>query len=444
MNRMTTGRLPSTLHATPPPLAERMRPATLDALLGQEHLTAPGNLIFQAMEVDQLPSLILWGPPGSGKTTLARIIATQTRHRFEALSAVLDGVREVRAVVERALAAQPQGTILFVDEIHRFNRAQQDAFLPFVEKGTIILIGATTENPSFALNGALLSRCRVAVLQALDAEQIERLLQRAVADCEQGLGQLSLQLEAGVLSNIAALADGDARYALNLLEVLTQLYRKEIAAGQILTRERLQQALKRRALQHDRLGDAHYHLISALHKSLRGSDVDAALYWLARMVEGGEDGLYIARRLIRFASEDIGNADPQALTIALAAKESYHFLGSPEGELALAQAVIHLATAPKSNSVYTAFGQALACARESGSLGPPLHLRNAPTRLMKEIGYGKDYRYPHDYEAGYVAEEYLPEPLIGKRFYQPVERGFEREIAKRLEYWRNLKLRNRS
>ncbi|MBF0190820.1 MAG: replication-associated recombination protein A [Magnetococcales bacterium] len=418
-----------------------MRPRDFEELLGQAHLTGPGKLLFLALQTDQLPSMILWGPPGSGKTTLARIVAARTRHRFEALSAVLDGVKEVRAVVERAKAAHPQGTILFVDEIHRFNRAQQDAFLPFVEQGIITLIGATTENPSFALNGALLSRCRVAVLNPLEGEDLTRLLQRAVEDRERGFGELSLVLEAGVLESIAALADGDARYALNLLEVFIQLQPESVRNGGTLTGEALRETLERRALLHDRLGESHYNLISALHKSLRGSDVDAALYWLARMVQGGEDGLYIARRLIRFASEDVGNADPQALTIALAAKESYHFLGSPEGELALAQAVIYLATAPKSNSVYTAFQSAMACAGRSGSLGPPLHIRNAPTRLMRELGYGKEYRYPHDHEEGFVVADYLPEALLGQRFYQPVERGFEREIAKRLDYWQKLKQR---
>ncbi|MBF0272332.1 MAG: replication-associated recombination protein A [Magnetococcales bacterium] len=418
-----------------------MRPRDFEELLGQGHLTGPGKLLFQALQTDQLPSMILWGPPGSGKTTLARIVAARTRHRFEALSAVLDGVKEVRAVVERAKAAHPEGTILFVDEIHRFNRAQQDAFLPFVEQGIITLIGATTENPSFALNGALLSRCRVAVLNPLEVEDLTRLLQRAVEDRERGFGALSLMLEAGLLEAIAALADGDARYALNLLEVFIQLQPETVKSGGILTRDALRETLERRALLHDRLGESHYNLISALHKSLRGSDVDAALYWLARMVQGGEDGLYIARRLIRFASEDVGNADPQALTIALAAKESYHFLGSPEGELALAQAVIYLATAPKSNSVYTAFQSAMACAGRSGSLGPPLHIRNAPTRLMRELGYGKEYRYPHDHEEGFVVADYLPESLLGQRFYQPVERGFEREIAKRLDYWQKLKHR---
>ncbi|NGZ06456.1 MAG: replication-associated recombination protein A [Magnetococcales bacterium] len=424
-----------------PPLADRMRPRHFGALLGQEHLTGPDKLLSAALQQDQIPSLILWGPPGSGKTTLARIIATHTRHHFEGLSAVLDGVKEVRAVVERAKAAQPKGTILFVDEIHRFNRAQQDAFLPFVEQGVITLIGATTENPSFVLNGALLSRCRVAVLHPLDTEAVTRLLERAVEDSEHGLGAMNLQMEAGLLHQIAVLADGDARYALNLLEVFVQLQHKSIQSGATLTLEALQHTLERRALLHDRLGEAHYNLISALHKSLRGSDVDAALYWLARMVQGGEDGLYIARRLIRFASEDIGNADPQALTIALAAKESYHFLGTPEGELALAQAVIYLATAPKSNSVYTAFQRAMVCAGSSGSLGPPLHIRNAPTQLMRTLGYGQEYRYPHDYETGYVAADYLPAPLAGQTFYQPVERGFEREIAKRLDYWHKLKQR---
>ncbi|MBF0627794.1 MAG: replication-associated recombination protein A [Magnetococcales bacterium] len=435
------GRSPVTAGPAVPPLADRMRPRNFAELLGQGHLTGPDKLLFQALESDQLPSLILWGPPGSGKTTLARIIATHTRHHFEALSAVLDGVKEVRAVVERAKSTPAMGTILFVDEIHRFNRAQQDAFLPFVEQGVITLIGATTENPSFALNGALLSRCRVAVLNPLNAEDLTALLQRALADPERGFGRLAVRLEAGVCEEIAALSDGDARYALNLLEIFIQLQHGAIRDGTTLTCEALRHTLERRALLHDRLGESHYNLISALHKSLRGSDVDAALYWLARMVQGGEDGLYIARRLVRFASEDIGNADPQALTIALAARESYHALGSPEGELALAQAVIYLATAPKSNSVYTAFQRAMACADRSGSLAPPLHIRNAPTRLMKELGYGKEYRYPHDHEEGFVAADYLPEGLTGQKFYHPVARGFEREIAKRLDYWQKLKQR---
>ncbi|MBF0610441.1 MAG: replication-associated recombination protein A [Magnetococcales bacterium] len=424
------------------PLADRMRPTVLDEVVGQEHLTGEGKLLRQALAADRLPSMVFWGPPGSGKTTLARIIARHTSHPFESLSAVLDGVKEVRAVVERARHSHTHATILFVDEIHRFNRSQQDAFLPFVEEGTIILIGATTENPSFELVGALLSRCRVAVLHPLTGQHVLQLLQRAVQDEKQGFGSLSLQLSEELLPAIAQQAEGDARYALNLLETFVQLNPAAIQNGETLTLTMLQETLQRRAGNYDKSGDAHFNLISALHKSLRGSDVDAALYWLARMLTGGEDGLYIARRLVRFASEDIGNADPQALTIALAARDSYHFLGSPEGELALAQAVVYLATAPKSNALYVAYQKVRQVAASSTSLAPPMHILNAPTRLMKDLGYGQGYRYPHDHENAFVAAEYLPESLLGQTFYQPVERGFEREIGKRMAYWQRLKQRH--
>lgn len=423
------------------PLADRMRPATLEELLGQEQLIGPGRFLTQALAAERLPSMILWGPPGCGKTTIARLVAKQSRVPFEALSAVFAGVKEVRAVVERAkslIVAGTGGIILFMDEIHRFNRAQQDAFLPYVEDGTLILMGATTENPSFEMNGALLSRCRVVVLHPLAEADLVALLQRAVADGTRGFGKLGLNLEESLLQRIANEAEGDGRYALNLLETLVTVSGVE-ANPRPLTLDDLAASLHRRAALYDKSGEGHFNLISALHKSLRGSDADASLYWLARMLAGGEDGLYIARRLIRFASEDIGNADPRALSVALNAKEAYHFLGSPEGELALAQSVVYLATAPKSNSLYTAYQAAQAVAKTTGNLLPPLHIRNAPTRLMKDLGYGANYRYPHDYEKGYVAEEYLPESLRGQQFYHPVARGFEREIAKRLAYWQRLK-----
>ena len=420
-----------------------MRPATLEELLGQDQLIGPGRFLTQALSVERLPSMILWGPPGCGKTTIARLVAKQSRLPFEALSAVFAGVKEVRAVVERAKSPMVAGTggiILFMDEIHRFNKAQQDAFLPYVEDGTIILMGATTENPSFEINGALLSRCRVVVLNPLAEADLVVLLQRAVGDGERGFGKLGLNLEESLLQRIANEAEGDGRYALNLLETLVTVSGVEASPRPLMLAD-LAACLHRRAALYDKSGEGHFNLISALHKSLRGSDADASLYWLARMLAGGEDGLYIARRLIRFASEDIGNADPQALSVALNAKETYHFLGSPEGELALAQSVVYLATAPKSNSLYTAYQAAQAVAKTTGNLSPPMHIRNAPTRLMKELGYGANYRYPHDHEYAYVAEEYLPEALRGQRFYQPVARGFEREIAKRLAYWQRLKER---
>ncbi|MBF0399905.1 MAG: replication-associated recombination protein A [Magnetococcales bacterium] len=432
---------PSAAKSGNAPLADRMRPTSLEELLGQEPLMGTGGFLTQVLSANRLPSIILWGPPGSGKTTIARLIAKQSSLPFEALSAVFSGVKEVRAVVERAkspVVAEAGGIILFMDEIHRFNKAQQDAFLPYVEDGTIILLGATTENPSFELNGALLSRCRVVVLNPLPEADLLLLLRRAIADVERGFGKLGLQLDEPLLQRIAHEAEGDGRYALNLLETLVTVSKVE-SNPRPLTLADLAACLHRRAALYDKSADAHFNLISSLHKSLRGSDVDASLYWLARMLAGGEDGLYIARRLIRFAAEDIGNADPQALSITLNAKEAYHFLGSPEGDLVLAQAVVYLATAPKSNSLYTAYQAACAAAKTTGHLLPPLHIRNAPTRLMQELGYGANYRYPHDYEHGYVAEEYLPEALRGQQFYQPIPRGFEREIAKRLAFWQRLK-----
>ncbi|MBF0193859.1 MAG: replication-associated recombination protein A [Magnetococcales bacterium] len=424
------------------PLADRMRPQTLAEVVGQEHLTAKGKLLYATLEKNRIPSLILWGPPGCGKTTIARVIANKTKYRFEALSAVLAGVKEVREVMQKArgeLDSGGEGTILFVDEIHRFNKGQQDAFLPFVEDGTITLIGATTENPSFELNGALLSRCQVMVLKPLVKDDLLLLLQRAIDDKKNGFGQNKINLAPEVLPEIANQADGDARYSLNLLDSFIEVANPKIAAGDLLNIDDLTKSLNRRATLYDKTGEFHYNLISAFHKSLRGSDVDASLYWLARMFEGGEDGLYIARRMVRFASEDIGNADPQALAITLQAKESYHFLGSPEGELALAQAVIYLACAPKSNSAYVAFKKAQECAKKNGPLSPPAHILNAPTKLMKDLGYGKGYLYAHDYEGGVVNQVYMPETLKDEKFFQPVQRGYEREIARRLEYWQKLK-----
>ncbi|ABK44181.1 Recombination protein MgsA [Magnetococcus marinus MC-1] len=424
------------------PLAERMRPRDLAELVGQEELADEGRILHEALCSGHIPSMILWGPPGCGKTTIARMIATQVTLRFESLSAVLAGVKEVRLVVDRAREARVlgQGTILFVDEIHRFNKAQQDAFLPYVESGDIILIGATTENPSFELNGALLSRCRVVELKPLHEAALVTLLQRALVDQERGLERYKLAVEPEALQHMAQLAAGDGRYALNLLETFVELAAKSgVARGSQLTLERLKNSLQRRAALYDKAGDGHYNLISALHKSLRGSDVDAALYWLARMLEGGEEGLYIARRLVRFATEDVGNADPRALSLAMDARDAYHFLGAPEGELALAQCVVYLATAPKSNSVYTAFKAARKRAIESGAMAPPKHILNAPTATMQALGYGVGYQYAHDYEEGFVAQQYLPDALQGERFYYPVERGFERDIAKRMAYWDKLR-----
>ena len=417
------------------PLADRMRPRTLDEVVGQDHLLGPGRVLRAALERGELHSMILWGPPGSGKTTLASLMAHVTGARFVAFSAVLSGVKEIRQVVgeaETERARRRHRTILFVDEIHRFNRGQQDAFLPHVEKGTIVLIGATTENPSFEVNGALLSRCRVYVLRPLGEPEIMEILRRALADRERGLGDAGLRVADDALAHIARRATGDARAALNVLELAAQL----AAPGAEITVATIREASQRRTLLYDKSGEEHYNLISALHKSLRDSDPDASLYWMTRMLDSGEDPLYVARRLVRFASEDVGNADPQALTLTLAAKEAYDFLGSPEGELALAQATLYLALAPKSNAAYVAYNEARADVEAAPAEPVPLHIRNAPTSLMKNLGYGEGYQYAHDAPDARVAQEHLPDSLRGRRYYRPTDRGLEVELSRRLEEWR--------
>ncbi len=424
------------------PLADRIRPRTLGEFMGQDHLLGQGKVLRQAIETDHLPSMILWGPPGSGKTTLAMIIATTTGAQFIAFSAVLSGVKEIKEVVKEAndeWKYEKRRTILFVDEIHRFNKAQQDAFLPHVEKGTIILIGATTENPSFEVISPLLSRTKVFTLNPLKEGEIEVILNRGLMDKERGLGKFQTMIEPEVIKRICLLANGDARVGLNTLEMLvltTSPNSKDIRHIKI---KDLEEVLQRKTFLYDKSGEEHYNLISAFHKSLRGSDPDAALYWLGRMLEAGEDPLYIARRMLRFASEDIGNADPQALQVTVSAMEAFHFIGLPEGDLALAQAAVYLATAPKSNAIYTAYQRVRKDIRELENMGVPLHIRNAPTSLMEDLGYGKGYKYPHDYPDHFVEEEYLPENLKGRTYYHPSDLGFEKEIKRRLEYWRRIK-----
>ena len=417
------------------PLADRLRPRALDEVIGQEHLTGPEGAIGRMVAAGKLSSMVLWGPPGTGKTSIARLLADAVGMRFVAISAVFSGVADLKKVFAEAEKAREaggpgfKGTLLFVDEIHRFNRAQQDGFLPYVEDGTVTLVGATTENPSFELNAALLSRCQVFVLNRLDDAALERLLSRAEAETGR-----ALPVDADARAALKAMADGDGRFCLNLCEELFAL-----PDGTVLDTNALTTTIQRRAPVYDKAQEGHYNLISALHKSLRGSDTDAALYWYARMLAGGEDPRYIARRLTRFAVEDVGLADPNALTQAVAAWETYERLGSPEGELAIAQLVIYLGTAPKSNAAYTAYKAAVRVAKETGSLMPPKHILNAPTKLMKQIGYGKGYEYDHDTAEGFSGQNYFPDGMPRREFYQPVERGFEREIRKRLDYWAKLR-----
>ena len=432
---------PTLFQGTTEPLAARMRPKTLDQFLGQEHLLGPGKALGELIRRGDIGSCIFWGPPGSGKTTLAKIIANYTERHFEPFSAVTDGVPRVREIIKEAeerLKYQGQGTILFCDEIHRFNRAQQDAFLPWVENGIITLIGATTENPSFELTGALLSRCRVFVLEPLTDEHIRTVIDRALQAGGVGRGVLGVELTEDAVAALVQHAQGDARRALNTVEAL----QKHIAtshAPRPTSRDVVLQVLEKPLPAYDKSGEQHFNLISALHKAVRGSDPQGALYWLARMLAGGEDPLYLARRLVRIASEDVGLADPRALAVALAAKDAYHFLGSPEGELALAEATIYLATAPKSNRAYAAFGEAQEAAKQHPAEPVPLHIRNAPTGLMKDLGYGAGYKYAFDSEQAYTPQEYLPEALRGSTWYEPTDFGYEKTVKERMEWWAKLK-----
>ncbi len=433
---------PETEISAEAPLADRMRPHTLDELVGQEHILGAGRPLRKAIESDELFSMIFWGPPGSGKTTIAKIIELRTESEFVSFSAVVSGVADIRKVIDgarRTYRSNGHRTILFVDEIHRFNKAQQDAFLPHVEDGTIILIGSTTENPSFEVNSALLSRTKVYVLNPLSESDLKLIVEHALKDSERGLGNYRVSLEEGVLDFMTNYADGDARRVLNLLEMAVIVTPPGEDDLKGVTLDLVQDVVGKKALLYDKAGEEHYNIISALHKSVRGSDPDAAIYWVTRMLEAGEDPLYVARRIIRMAVEDIGVADPIALSVATAAKDAYHFLGSPEGELALVEAVVYLATSPKSNALYKAFDRAKQDVKETGSLPVPLHIRNAPTRLMKDLGYGRGYMYDHDSEDSYSGQEHLPEELRGRRYYEPTNYGHEKIIRKRIDFWERRK-----
>ena len=421
------------------PLAERMRPKSLEDFIGQKHISGNNSLIKKALEQDTLFSIILWGPPGCGKTSLAKIIALKTSSCFFEFSAVLSGVKQIREVIEKAkkiLNQSDKRSILFIDEIHRFNKAQQDAFLPHVENGIITLIGATTQNPSFEIISPLLSRCSVITLNPLSPVSLKKIIEKALCDSANGLGEKNIRLEPDALDYIANIADGDARFALNTLEAALLNCNEE---KKEITLQDIENTINRKSFLYDKSGEEHYNLISAFHKSLRGSDPDAALYWLIRMLKSGEDPLYIGRRMVRFASEDIGNADTNALNISMASVEAYRFLGSPEGELALAHCALYLASAPKSNSIYTALNNATNAVKTSGSLPVPMHIRNAPTQLMKNIGYGKNYKYPHHFKNAHVAQNYLPDKLKDNIFYFPTTRGYEKIIKERLDKWREFK-----
>ncbi len=447
------------------PLAARMRPRTLDEVAGQRHLLDRGRALRESIESGDTGSILFWGPPGTGKTTLARLIARYTKGEFVQFSAVTDGIPRIREIVSDAERRLVTGvrTVLFIDEIHRFNRGQQDALLPHVEAGTVTLIGATTENPSFEVNGALLSRLRVYVLEPLTPDDIKRVIERAIADKDHGLGDDPVTVDDDAMAILTVESDGDARRALTILEAAVALVKNvkgdgrskmEVGSGGpstsvlpssvppssiAVSAPIIREALQWRSAHYDKTGEEHYNLISAYHKALRGSDPQGALYWLARMIDGGEDPMYIARRTVRFASEDVGLADPRALEIAIAARDAYHFLGTPEGELALAEAAVYLATAPKSNRVYAAWGAALAAARDTPAAVVPKHIRNAPTKLMKELGYGAGYQYAHSVPEGYLPQDYLPDEIADAQFYDPTDFGFEKEIAKRIAWWRKLK-----
>lgn len=428
------------------PLADRMRPDDLNDFVGQEHLVGKGNILHRIIESDRLHSIIFWGPPGSGKTTLARIIANKTRSKFISFSAVNSGIKQIKEIMKIAEHDRRTGgvrTILFIDEIHRFNKAQQDAFLPYVENGTIILIGATTENPSFEINSALLSRAKTYILEKLPDKDIKLLLKRAVEDKKKGLGRYNIKIDEDAIDFIARASDGDSRMAYNILELSFDSSSQKPGGTAIIDSKTIENVTQRKALLYDKHGEEHFNIISALHKSMRGSDPDAAAYWTMRMLEGGEDPMYILRRMIRFASEDVGLADPEALKLAIAARQSFEFIGPPEGYLAIIQLAIYLSLSPKSNSLYMTYKKIMADIKRYLSLPVPHHIRNAPTKLMKEAGYGKGYKYDHDHSGSVASQSYLPQELLGRKYYAPNERGFEKDLIERLKKIEQIRSRNK-